>query len=82
MRSAAEAHSTDQATNNFFSHDGSDNSTLADRAAGAGFLTFPLGENIAAGFNSVRSLVLAWMWCAPVRPASLLSQCAADVSHS
>lgn len=65
LRSAAEAHSADMATNNFFSHDGSDNSTLADRAAGAGFLTFPLGENIAAGFNSVRSLVLAWMWCAP-----------------
>ena len=51
--------------NNFFAHDGSDNSTLADRAAGVGFLTFPLGENIAAGFNSVRDLVLAWMWCGP-----------------
>ncbi|KAK9820975.1 hypothetical protein WJX81_005721 [Elliptochloris bilobata] len=61
LNSAAQAHSADQARNNFFSHDGSDNSTLADRAAGAGFLTFPLGENIAAGFNSVRSLVLAWM---------------------
>lgn len=47
---------------NFFAHAGSNGSTLVDRVAAAGFLTFPLGENIAAGYSSVRALVLAWMW--------------------
>lgn len=51
------------AINNYFSHVGSNNSTLQDRAQQAGFLTFPLGENIAAGYNSVLDTALAWMWC-------------------
>jgi uncharacterized protein YkwD len=50
------------ATNNFFSHTGSDGSGLEDRAANNNFYTFPLGENIAAGYVSVRATVLAWMW--------------------
>ena len=61
--SAAARHSADMATNNFFSHTGSDGSTVAERSADAGFDTFPLGENIAAGYRSVRAVVLAWMWC-------------------
>ncbi len=64
MHRAAEQHSLDMASNNFFSHTGSDGSGLGDRAANANFFTFPLGENIAAGYNSVRDTVLAWMWCA------------------
>lgn len=50
------------AINAYFSHTGSNNRTLADRAQEFGFDTFPLGENIAAGYNSVRAAVLAWMW--------------------
>jgi uncharacterized protein YkwD len=56
------------ATNIFFSHTGSDGSGLADRAAANNFYTFPLGENIAAGYDSVRDTVLAWMWCASANP--------------
>ena len=37
-------------------------SGLEDRAADNGFYTFPLGENIAAGFLSIQSVVIAWMW--------------------
>lgn len=61
-RRAAVGHSDDMASNNFFSHTGSNGSTLGSRAADAGFDSFPLGENIAAGFQSVRAVVLAWMW--------------------
>lgn len=52
------------AANDFFSHDGFNGNTLATRAQDVSFLTYPLGENIAAGYNSVRSVVLAWMWYA------------------
>ena len=58
-------HSQDMADANYFSHTGSDGSGLEDRAVAANFYTFPLGENIAAGYATVRDAVLAWMWCAP-----------------
>ena len=51
------------AVNAYFSHVGTGNRTLQERAESFGFDTFPLGENIAAGYNSVRAVVLAWMWC-------------------
>ena len=57
-------HSQDMAAHDQFSHTSSDGSSLGDRAERAGFYTFPLGENIAAGYTSVRDIVLAWMWCA------------------
>ena len=57
-------HSQDMADNNYFSHTGSEGSGLEDRAAAVNYYTFPLGENIAAGYDSVRETVLAWMWCA------------------
>ena len=50
------------AVNAYFSHTGSGNRSLEYRAEEFGFDTFPLGENIAAGYNSVRAVVLAWMW--------------------
>ena len=59
---AAQGHAQDMASNNYFGHTGTDGSGLGDRAANAGFFTYPLGENIAAGFNSVQDLVLAMMW--------------------
>ncbi|BDA46711.1 Uncharacterized membrane protein YlbC at N-terminal half [Coccomyxa sp. Obi] len=61
LQAAAYQHSLDMATNNFFSHDGSDGSGLEDRASNNNFYTFPLGENIAAGYISVKTTVLAWM---------------------
>ena len=73
MRRAAQAHAQDMASHNYFSHTGSDGSGLGDRAADAGFYTYPLGENIAAGFNSVQALVLAWMWCG-LHPAATVLQ--------
>ena len=46
----------------YFSHTGSNGSTLVQRVEDQGFDTFPVGENIAAGYYSVRSVVIAWMW--------------------
>ena len=59
------------ATQNYFAHTGSDGSGLEDRAANNGFYTFPLGENIAAGYISIQSVVLAWMWYVPWSPLNV-----------
>ena len=49
------------ATNDFFSHTGSDGSSPFDRIAAAGFTGSPQGENIAAGYASASATVDAWM---------------------
>ncbi|HET9644516.1 MAG TPA: CAP domain-containing protein [Burkholderiaceae bacterium] len=54
-------HSTDMATNNFFSHTGSDGSDPGQRMLAAGYNWSTWGENIAAGYPSVASVVDAWM---------------------
>jgi uncharacterized protein YkwD len=41
---------------------GSDGSDLATRAKRAGFNTYPIGENVAAGQTSALQVVAAWMW--------------------
>ena len=63
-----------------FSHAGSDNSTVASRIAEAGFDTFPLGENIAAGYATVQSVALAWA-CSAGHRANLLA-CGFDAAGS
>ena len=50
---AAQSHSDDMAGNNFFSHTGSDGSTVGDRLTNAGYPWQSAGENIAAGQMSV-----------------------------
>ena len=61
IRSAI-AHAEDMATNDYFAHVSLNGDTLVVRVQREGFLTYPLGENIAAGFDSVRTLSLAWFW--------------------
>lgn len=58
---AAGRHSHDMATRNFMSHTGSDSSNGGSRAADAGYNWRSWGENIAAGYPSVRLVVDAWM---------------------
>lgn len=48
-------------THNFFSHTGSDGSTLGTRATAAGYVWSSLGENIAAGQATVTEVVDGWM---------------------
>ncbi|CAL8471326.1 g10868 [Coccomyxa elongata] len=71
QRRAAYQHSLDMATQDYFSHTGSDGSGLEDRASNNNFYTFPLGENIAAGYISVQTTVLAWM-CSPGHRQNLM----------
>ncbi len=62
--SAARGHSQDMATNNFFSHTGSNGSSPFDRISSAGFSYSAAAENIYAGngsYNSASSAVGWWM---------------------
>ncbi len=59
---AAQAHSQDMASHDFFSHTGSDGSSAGDRIAAAGYDPAPpWGENIAAGQASPADVVASWM---------------------
>jgi len=69
---AAEAHSLDMATNNFFSHTGSNGSNEADRASAAGYSYWMLGENIAAGPGGVDEVMGAWL-ASPAHCANLMN---------
>ena len=62
LRTAARDHSTDMALDNYFSHTGLDGRSFTDRIRDAGYTGHaPLGENIAAGQVSSRSVVDGWM---------------------
>jgi len=61
LRQAARDHSRDMATNNFFSHTGSDGRSSNQRVIDAGFTTYPIGENIAAGQPTPELVVKVWM---------------------
>lgn len=58
---AAQGHSEDMASNDFFSHTGSDGSLPWDRMEAAGYEWREAGENIAAGYSTPESVVAGWM---------------------
>lgn len=61
LAAAAVRHSSDMAQNNFFSHTGSDGSTVGLRATAAGYSWSGIGENIAAGHTSVSAVMSGWL---------------------
>lgn len=63
LETAAEAHSTDMAANDFFSHAGSDGQQVDARATAAGYNWQWIGENLAAGIplREVAPAVQAWI---------------------
>jgi len=64
LRAAARRHSEDMACNDFFSHTGSDGSTLSSRILAAGYNYSWAAENIAASSScsfSASSVVSMWM---------------------
>ena len=61
LASVAEQHSADMADNNFFSHTGSDGSSIGTRLTNAGYNWRAAGENIAAGQSSVSEVMVAWL---------------------
>jgi uncharacterized protein YkwD len=61
LMQAAANHSSDMATNNYFSHTGLDGSTFDSRLAAAGYHGQMEGENIAAGFGTAEAVMQGWM---------------------
>lgn len=58
---ASAGHSADMANNNYFSHTSRDGRTFDQRISATGYSWSRLGENIAAGQESVASVMAAWM---------------------
>lgn len=61
LDAAAQGHSADMATNDYFSHTSLDGRSFADRIRGAGYSGGTIGENIAAGQGSASSVMASWM---------------------
>jgi uncharacterized protein YkwD len=61
LKRAANGHSHDMAKNNFFSHTGSDGSSMGERISEAGYHWSYAGENIAAGYSTVASVMDGWI---------------------
>jgi uncharacterized protein YkwD len=58
---AAYLHSEDMALNNFFGHTGSDGSSAGQRISAQGYPWRTYGENVAAGYPSVSSVIQGWL---------------------
>lgn len=61
LGSAALAHSSDMASQDFMGHQGSDGSSPGDRVSLAGYNWSGYGENVAAGYVSVSAVIQAWI---------------------
>ncbi|PWK45530.1 CAP domain-containing protein [Pseudomonas sp. B21-040] len=72
LASAAETNSRAMANNNYFDHKDRDGRTPGDRAELAGYVYQQIGENIAAGQDSVRKVVDGWL-ASPGHCANLMN---------
>jgi len=61
LAQAAQAHSSDMATQRYFSHQARDGSYVAERATRAGYAWRWIGENIASGINTAEEAVAGWL---------------------
>ena len=61
LEEVAYAHSRDMGDYNFFSHIGSDGLTVGERVTNAGYEWSAVGENIAAGYQTIDSVMAAWL---------------------
>jgi uncharacterized protein YkwD len=58
---AATGHAADMASNNYFDHTSLDGRTFSQRITAAGYPWHAVGENIAAGQNSVATVMNSWL---------------------
>ncbi len=72
LEDAARAHSKDMAEQAFFSHSGPDGAQVGDRVSGRGYTWSAVGENIAAGQNSVDNVMDGWL-SSPGHCANIMS---------
>ena len=70
LAKAALGHSTDMATQNYFSHVSLDGRTFDVRIHNAGFKGNTLAENIAAGQSTPAAVMDSWMKSPATRPTS------------
>jgi uncharacterized protein YkwD len=61
LNDVAYAHSRDMGDYNFFSHTGSDGLTVGDRVVNGGYDWSAVGENIAAGQQTIDIVMAAWL---------------------
>ncbi|MCJ8502423.1 CAP domain-containing protein [Desulfatitalea alkaliphila] len=61
LAASARAHSRDMSDNNYFSHTSQDGRTAGQRITAAGYAWSTYGENIAKGYRTPETVVLAWM---------------------
>ena len=84
--SAAGAHSTDMAVNNYFSHTSLDGRTVGQRITNAGYNWSTYAENIAMGQSSIDSVMNAWLTsaghCAGIMKATVTEIAVACVKNS
>lgn len=73
LTEAAAGHNADMANAGFFSHTSSNGATLSDRALAAGYHYNYVGENIAAGYSSVASVMSGWL-DSPGHCANIMSE--------
>jgi uncharacterized protein YkwD len=79
LTNAAEGYAAYMASADFFSHTGPDGSTVASRAAAAGYVGWTwLGENIAAGQSTPEQVFQAWM-NSPSHRTNMLSPSAREI---
>lgn len=62
---AAQRHAQDMADNDYFEHLSLDGRTFVERIAATAYKGDPAGENLAAGQQSAREVVTAWMQSPP-----------------
>ncbi len=61
LNAAAQAHASDMASKNYFSHTSQDGRTFDQRVTAAGYLWSAVGENIAAGQPTPEAVVAGWL---------------------
>lgn len=61
LTQSAEGLSQDMVAKNFFSHTGSNGSTLGSRVDATGYAWSGLGENIAAGYPTIDAVMTGWI---------------------
>ena len=73
LASAAQGHSDDMASNDFFERIGTGGTSVGDRVGAAGYEATFLEENLGAGHTSAQELVAEWL-ASPSHAAILLAE--------
>lgn len=77
--SASAKHSADMAANNYFAHNGLDGRSPSQRVTDEGYVWRATGENIAAGYGSIDTVMTGWL-ASPGHCANIMNPTYADVA--